>query len=98
MSFLDRDEGSGVCKGGCDSRLSLLATLSAYAAHAEVVPFLVVIAGRAPRGKLSRCNPLVLSRRDTHGQHVTLLVSCFAWGNSGCIRREGEGEEVEGTS
>lgn len=96
MSFLDGDEVSGVCKKGCDSRSTLLATVSEYAAHAEVFPFLVVIAGRAPRGKLSRCNPPVLSRRDTHGECTTLLVSCFAGGNGGCIRREDEGEEVVG--
>lgn len=49
MSFLDGDEMSGVCKGGCDSRLTLFATVSEYAAHAEVFPFLVVITGRDPR-------------------------------------------------
>lgn len=49
MSFLDGVEVSGVRKGGCDSRPTLLATVSGYAAHAEVFLFLVVIAGRAPR-------------------------------------------------
>lgn len=49
MSFLDGIEVSRVRKGGCDSRPTLLATVSGYAPHAEVFPFLVVIAGRAPR-------------------------------------------------
>lgn len=47
MSFLDRDEVSAVCKGGCDSCPALFAT--EHAAHTEVFQFLVVNAGRAPR-------------------------------------------------
>lgn len=49
VSFLDGIEVRRVRKEGCDSRPTLLATVSGYAAHAEVFTFLVVIAGRAPR-------------------------------------------------